>query len=408
MSPARVPSMNDNPSASRPATDWRLVWLFSMTSWIVVWLLMCANTLVYLRERELPIPWVRFGVMGAEYGLWGLLSPVALWFIWRRPLSRGGWRQTLPYQLAGWVVAAGAFALVLQGVRYVLSGALDEPEIYTPLSLVSFSRTYLNAFLAYLDVLLAGHAVYYARDARSKQVRASKLEARLAEAQLDVLRMQLHPHFLFNTLNTISALMHRDLRAADRMLALLGDLLRDSFEKISAQEVSLKQELGFLEKYLEIEKTRFRDRLAVETVVDPGVLDAEVPNLVLQPLVENAIRHGIARRREPGRIRVEAYRDGARLEIRIKDNGPGLPAEGPIGSRGVGLANTQARLRQLYGPDHRFELLSPTEGGLEVAMSIPLRTHGPLPRREAQAQDQEPPVAVEAAPVAPAGAPVVP
>jgi signal transduction histidine kinase len=362
-------------TAARPATHWRLVWIFSLASWLVVWLLMCANTLVYLRERELPIPWTRFGGMFAEYALWGLLSPVALWFMWRHPLSRGNWKASVPYQLAGWVVAAGVFALLLQGVRYGLSLALDEPELYTPLGLVSFSRTYLNAFLAYLDVLLAGHAIHYARDARSKQVRASRLEARLAEAQLDVLRMQLHPHFLFNTLNTISALMHRDLRAADRMLALLGDLLRDSFEKIKAQEVTLKQELGFLEKYLEIEKTRFRDRLIVETAVDPLVLDAEVPNLILQPLVENAIRHGIARRREPGRIRLEAFRDQDRLELRVKDNGPGLPGEGATGSRGgVGLANTQARLRQLYGTAHRFELITPDDGGVEVALSIPLRT----------------------------------
>jgi LytS/YehU family sensor histidine kinase len=174
--------------------------------------------------------------------------------------------------------------------------------------------------------------------------------------------------------------MHQDVRAADRMLALLGDLLRDSFEKIEAQEVTLKQELGFLEKYLEIEKTRFRDRLIVETAVDPQVLDAEVPNLILQPLVENAIRHGIARRREPGRIRLEAFRDQDRLELRVKDNGPGLPSEGATGSRGgVGLANTQARLRQLYGASHRFELITPREGGVEVALSIPLRTLGPSP-----------------------------
>jgi signal transduction histidine kinase len=377
--------MTDNATAPRPGPPWRLVWLFSIASWLVVWLLMCANTLVYLRERELPIPWTTFGSMLAEYGLWGLLSPVALWFIWRRPLARGSLKTSVPYQIAGWVVAAGVFALLLQAVRFGLSEALGEPELFKP-TLVAFSRSYLNAFLAYLDVLLAGHAIHYARDARSKQLRASKLEVRLAEAQLDVLRMQLHPHFLFNTLNTISALMHRDVRAADRMLALLGDLLRDSFEKISAQEVSLKQELGFLEKYLEIEKTRFRDRLTVETAVDPVVLDAEVPNLLLQPLVENAIRHGIARRRAPGRIRLEAFRDGDRLELRVKDDGPGLPAEGPVGSRGgVGLSNTQARLRQLYGSAHRFELLTPDEGGVEVVLSIPWRTVGSATANAAEA-----------------------
>jgi two-component system, LytTR family, sensor kinase len=387
---------------ARTTTNWRLVWLFSIASWTVLWLLMCAQSLVYFRENQLPVPWIKFVAWFLEVaGLWGLASPLTLWYIWKRPLTRADWRRSLPYQVAGWIVIPALLTLPLQLARFGLSRALDAPDLYTPLNLLSFSRLYLNAFLAYLDVLLAGLAIYYARDARSKQLRASKLEARLAEAQLDVLRMQLHPHFLFNTLNTVSALMHRDVQAADRMLALLGDLLRDSFEKIGAQEVSLKQELGFLEKYLEIEKTRFRDRLSVETDIDPETLDAEVPNLMLQPLVENAIRHGIARRREAGHIRLAAWRDGDRLELRVRDNGPGLLSEGELAGRsGVGLANTQARLRQLYGAAHRFELLAPETGGLEVVLSIPFKLRGgparPVqPVEEAQAQ----PAALAAAPV---------
>jgi two-component system, LytTR family, sensor kinase len=373
-------------------TNWRLVWLFSIASWTVLWLLMCVQSLVYFRENQLPVPWIKFFSWFLEVaGLWGLASPATLWYIWKRPLTRADWRKSLPYQLAGWIVIPALLTLPLQLFRFAASRAIDAPDLYSPLSLLSFSRFYLNAFLAYLDVLLAGLAIYYARDARSKQLRASKLEARLAEAQLDVLRMQLHPHFLFNTLNTVSALMHRDVQAADRMLALLGDLLRDSFEKIGAQEVSLQQELGFLEKYLEIEKTRFRDRLTVETEVDPETLDAEVPNLMLQPLVENAIRHGIARRREAGHIRLAAWRDGDRLELRVRDNGPGLSSEGELlGRSGVGLANTEARLRQLYGDGHRFELLAPETGGLEVVLSIPFKLRGgparsvqPIERSEA-------------------------
>jgi signal transduction histidine kinase len=367
---------------SRPGTDWRLVWLFSIASWTVLWVLMCVQSLVYFRENHLPVPWIRFVAWFIEVaGLWGLASPVTLWYIWKRPLTGADWKKSLPYQIAGWIVIPALLTLPLQLARFVASRAIDAPELYAPLSLLSFSRFYLNAFLAYLDVLLAGLAIYYARDARSKQLRASKLEARLAEAQLDALRMQLHPHFLFNTLNTVSALMHRDIQAADRILALLGDLLRDSFEKISDQEVSLKQELGFLEKYLEIEQTRFRDRLSVETEIDPETLDAEVPNLMLQPLVENAIRHGIARRREAGHIRLAAWRDGDRLELRVRDNGPGLSSEGELAGRGgVGLSNTQARLRQLYGATHRFELLAPDTGGLEVVLSIPFKLRIGPPR----------------------------
>jgi two-component system LytT family sensor kinase len=370
---------------SSTTTNWRLVWLFSIASWSVIWLLMCGQSLVYFRENHLPVPWIKFVSWFLETpGLWGLASPLTLWYIWKRPLTRADWKKSLPYQIAGWIVIPALLTLPLQLARLGASRAIDAPELYSPLSLLSFSRLYLNAFLAYLDVLLAGLAIYYARDARSKQLRASKLEARLAEAQLDVLRMQLHPHFLFNTLNTVSALMHRDIQAADRMLALLGDLLRDSFEKIGAQEVSLKQELGFLEKYLEIEKTRFRDRLSVETDIDPETLDAEVPNLMLQPLVENAIRHGIARRREAGHIRLAAWRDGDRLELRVRDNGPGLSSEGELlGRSGVGLSNTQARLRQLYGAAHRFELLAPESGGLEVVLSIPFKLRS-VPARAVQ------------------------
>jgi signal transduction histidine kinase len=359
--------------STRTTTHWRLVWVFSVASWFVLWALMCVQSLVYFRENHLPVPWTRFASWFLEVaGLWGLASPPCLYYIWKRPLTRSDWRMSLLHQLLGWIVIPALLVGPLQLARFALSEAIAAPELYSPLTALSFSRLYLNVFLAYLDVILAGHAIYYARDARSRQVQATALEARLAMAQLDVLRMQLHPHFLFNTLNTISALMHRDLAAADRMLALLGDLLRDSFEKISAQEVSLKQELGFLEKYLEIEKTRFRDRLTVETEVDPEVLDAEVPNLVLQPLVENAIRHGIARRREAGHIRLRAWRDGDRLELRVRDNGPGLPSEGELRG-GVGLSNTRTRLRQLYGGAHRFELVCPEKGGLEVVLSIPFK-----------------------------------
>ena len=384
--------MPEDKSFSRTTTDWRLVWLFSLASWSVLWLLMCAQSLVYFRENDLPVPWIKFVAWFLEVaGLWGFASPLALWYIWKRPLTRADWRQSLPYQIAGWVVIPLLLAAPLQLSRFVASRALDAPDLYAPLTLLSFSRLYLNAFLAYLDVLLAGLAIYYAREARSRQLRASKLEARLAEAQLDVLRMQLHPHFLFNTLNTVSALMHKDVHAADRMLALLGDLLRDSFEKIADQEVSLKQELGFLEKYLEIEKTRFQDRLSVETEIDPETLDAEVPNLVLQPLVENAIRHGVSRRREAGHIRLAAWRDGDRLELRVRDNGPGLSAEGELpGGSGVGLSNTQARLRQLYGAAHRFELLAPDTGGLEVVLSIPFKLRGGPARAVRPLEEVEP------------------
>lgn len=365
------------PAAAR-SHRWRLIWLFSFASWLGVWLLATAQSYIYFRSKALPLPWPKFTVSLYECLFWGLLSPGILWYSWRIPLTGARWRTALPFHILAWLVVCAAFVGPMQMGRLLISRAMAEPDLYQPLTLAVFFRLWVSELFAYIDPFLVAQAVHFARESRAKQLRTSQLEARLAEAQLQVLRMQLHPHFLFNTLHTISALMHKDVRAADRMLALLGDLLRDSFDKIGAQEVSLKQELGFLDRYLEIERTRFRDRLVVETDVDPETLDAEVPNLILQPLVENAIRHGVERRLDAGRIGLSARRAGERLVMKIRDDGPGLPSETELALRGgVGLANTQARLAQLYGPAQRFDLVNRPEGGLEVVLSIPFKLHPP-------------------------------
>jgi LytS/YehU family sensor histidine kinase len=186
--------------------------------------------------------------------------------------------------------------------------------------------------------------------------------------------MQLQPHFLFNTLHAISALMHRDVAAADRMIARLSELLRMSLDTASEQEVSLSRELEFIRPYLDIERNRFGDRLAVEMKIDPEALDAQVPNLVLQPLVENAIRHGISNRAAAGRIEIHATRLNGDVVLRVSDDGPGMPAGGAESLKlGVGLNNTRARLEHLYGGDFRFELGNASTGGFEVHVTIPYR-----------------------------------
>jgi len=188
--------------------------------------------------------------------------------------------------------------------------------------------------------------------------------------------MQLHPHFLFNTLHSISALVHKNADAADKMIARLGDFLRLTLENSGAQEVSLQEELEFLKCYLEIERIRFEDRLSVQLAIDPEALDARLPNLILQPIVENAIRHGISRRTSAGRIEIEAHRLNGTLQVQVTDNGPGLASDsnsGTIVKAGVGLANTQARLKQLYGDRHRLDLSNATSGGLTVILEIPFR-----------------------------------
>jgi two-component system, LytTR family, sensor kinase len=215
-------------------------------------------------------------------------------------------------------------------------------------------------------------AVFYRRELRKREIIAIQLEERLVCAEIQALDMQLHPHFLFNALQAISTMIYTDAETADRMIARLGDLLRLALDNMGEMEVPLKHELDFLERYLEIERTRFDDRLTVRMDIDPEALNARVPNLLLQPLVENAIRHGIAACKDKGRIEIRAQRRDDMLELRVRDNGPGLPENKKLSLReGIGLSNARARLRQLHGSRHRFDLRNAKGGGLVVSLSIP-------------------------------------
>jgi LytS/YehU family sensor histidine kinase len=226
--------------------------------------------------------------------------------------------------------------------------------------------------MTYWALVGFSHALNSHRESQEQRVTAAQLEARLAEARLQSLQSQLHPHFLFNTLHTISALMHRDTEAADEMLARLSDLLRLSLDRTGTQQVTLKEEIDFVGKYLDIERTRFGDRLQVLVDIDPETLDASVPNLILQPIVENALKHGIARQIGGGQVRIRAARDRDELVLLVRDTGPGLPAAKLTAlNTGVGLRNTRSRLEELFPSRHRFEFHEPAEGGLAVEIRIP-------------------------------------
>ena len=242
--------------------------------------------------------------------------------------------------------------------------------------MMQFGKSIPLNILTYWAVVGVCYFLDYYRRFRERELRASRLENQLTQAQLQVLKMQLHPHFLFNTLHAISALVYKNPKAADKMISLLSDLLRLGLESSGLQEVPLKEELEFLKIYLEIEKTRFQDRLKVNIDIDPETLDAMVPNLILQPLVENAIRHGIAPLRRGGKIEIRSTRRGGRLLIHIDDNGKGIEegAETANGN-GIGLANTQERLRQMYGENHRFLLRNGENGGALVLLDIPFRLY---------------------------------
>lgn len=307
---------------------------------------------------------------------WFLLTPLVLLLARRFPLERGAWRVRLLVHLAGGAVVATAHIAIYISVLFVSATVL---KINHPPFAAAFRNQFIYSFhadfLTYWALIGLNQAVDYYRRYRERELRAALLETSLAHAQLDALKMQLHPHFLFNTLNSISVLMAEDVTAARRMLTSLSDLLRASLENVGSHEISLKEELEFLKHYLEIEQTRFQDRLTVRLQIEPQTLDASVPNLILQPLVENAIRHGIAPHAGPGVIEIHATRLNGMVELRVADNGPGLGKAAPERLlKGIGLSNTEARLQQLYGEAHRFCLDDQPGVGLTVTITIPFRS----------------------------------
>lgn len=266
---------------------------------------------------------------------------------------------------------AGLSQLLLSSVGNGWSGAWTQ---FTWL----LSKTTDFDLLIYLGVVGVDAALRSARKVREEAVRASRLEAQLAQAQLHLLRSQLRPHFLFNTLHAISTLMHRDVDAADRMVGQLSELLRASLERDGRHEIPLREELALLTPYLDIERTRFSDRLQVDVEVAVDIQDALVPPLLLQPLVENAIRHGIAPRRGPGQVLVRVERSGERLSLEVRDDGVGPPSTDTDGLReGIGLGSTRARLERLYGSGHTLTWGAQAPRGFVVSLSLPYRTARP-------------------------------
>ena len=291
-----------------------------------------------------------------------------------------------PFDATGWLRALAAHALAAIGFSIIhLVGMLCVRALLWPgrMFIASGSwtsavqRSYLMnldwALMTYSTIVGLSYALGYYRESQARAVRAAHLEARLAEARLKTLEAELHPHFLFNTLHAISTLVHTQPDSADRMISRLSDLLRITFSRSGAACVPLHEELAFLQKYLEIEQTRFQDRLTVEYEIDPGTLDAEVPRLILQPLVENAIKHGVAPRTGPGMVSIASRLDGSQLCLTVRDNGVGLSGGARASLHdGVGLSNTRNRLECLYGAAHALDFVESGQG-LTVEMRLPFR-----------------------------------
>jgi len=311
----------------------------------------------------------------------GLLAIGALWFCGKNRLEPGKTRR--------WLFAHLATACVFSALYVTITSwwVAGERSVLHPEKILTFSYVlkrmgihyFVMNLIVYWLVVFGYVGWHYYQRYCEREVQAAELKRELVEAKLNALRMQLNPHFLFNTLHAISALIHEDPEVADRMVARLSELLRLSLDQTRPQEVPLSEELDFLDRYLEIECTRFGDRLKIEKQVEPQIQSAMVPFLLLQPLVENAVRHGIEPREKTGHIAIVARRNNGMLELRVRDDGAGLPlTAGAPARQGVGLSNTQSRLRHLYGERFKFELADLSGGGLEARITIPYSTNATL------------------------------
>ena len=342
--------------------------LLIFAAWASVVLLFACQWYAYDAAHGFADPFVFY--LGWSCYLWGVLTPFAVWLAWRHPISSGTWMHAIAFHLAISVLFT-TVQLSIEAWIAVLRAGGSWP-------LFAAVRHYLTqhgqvGLMTYWLVLVATHFYRVYDQARTRQLRAAQLEARLAEVQIENLRAQLHPHFLFNTLQAAATLIHEDPGGAEDILLRLSDLLHISLDEMRTQEIRVEREIEFLEHYIAIQQRRFGDRLRFELQIDPNVVDCAVPTLVLQPLVENAIRHGIAKSREKDVVTVRVFRDGKHLRLEVANMASTLDdAPERLLPRGVGLSNTQGRLAQLYGEDQSLTLFNLKPRGVCVRLSIPL------------------------------------
>jgi sensor histidine kinase YesM len=308
-----------------------------------------------------------------DWYVWAFLSIPIAWMARRFPPEAGvSWR-TAGIHLFSALAFSFAYILVRACVGQVHSWVIQEyvsfGEIFQPLLV----RTFPFNLLIYGVIISVSHALDYYRKYHERTVQALELEKHLTEARLQSLLRQLKPHFLFNALNGVASLMYSDVAAAERMLIRLADLLRLTMTQSGEALTPLRDEVAFLGHYLEIEQIRFRDRISVEFKFDDNTLDAKIPSMLLQPLAENSIRHGIEPRSRKGSLVLGAAREGGDLILSVVDDGRGLPEGGPR-REGIGISNTRARHAELYADPHRFEIVNQPSGGVRVTIRIPFST----------------------------------
>jgi signal transduction histidine kinase len=358
--------------------------VFAVATPLAIFSTLQAIRLATLNRGSTNVPELRLLILNTAY--WyvpALLTPTVFRLAHR--LRDGGW--PWPRLIATHVLLALCFSLThcaaMMAVHFGIYLATYDGKApfdwWTLMSQRIFLQNLDWSLMVYSTIVGLSYALAYYRESQMRALKQSQLETRLVEARLRTLEAELHPHFLFNTLHAISSLVHTNPDAADRMISRLSDLLRITFDRAGSPGVSLQEELEFLQKYLEIEQTRFHDRLTVRFDIDPDTLDAEVPRLILQPLVENAIKHGVSPKPGDGLVQIRAQRHGDRLWMEVSDNGVGLTAGARAKLRsGVGLSNTRDRLDVMYGPAHSIEF-SDGAKGLAVRLEIPFHRSPPTP-----------------------------
>ena len=315
-------------------------------AWALVALYFCWMNIFLAPLRQLLV----FNV--AHFGLWALLG-LALRPLMRRVPMRLHWKPWLFHLVLG--AASTMLVITLGHVIFFAFGGMRGPSSLWAIAQVAFRNCFHLALVTYFGMLTVVQVFDASARARAESLRASQQQAACVRAQLDALKIQLQPHFLFNTLHAIGSLMHYDVDTAERMLNRLSELLRMSLQETGNDTISLRRELDFLEAYVEIEKIRFEHRLAVSWDVPPSLHGAAIPAFILQPLVENAIKHGVAPRAAGGRIAIRAIAARGELLLEVEDDAPSAsPARRGFG---IGLANTRSRLEAIYGAGQRFELL---------------------------------------------------
>jgi two-component system, LytTR family, sensor kinase len=357
------------------------VWLFvALAATLTIWQL--------YRSTEVTMKFsTTFWVELSQILTYAPLTPFVYTLATLFPIRRNNWKQrAMVYLAAGMLFcichialrSLSPYAIYQPKTRDWTSAVWDSHTHHLSVQWDSLRRLFWNNIVdditgTFVPIVLIAHALSYYRKFRDRELRATQLESQLVKAHLQSLKSQLQPHFLFNTMHSISALMLTDVPAADRMITRLADLLRMNLESAGTQITTLHRELEFVNCYLEIERVRFEERLTVVYAIAPETLDAQVPLLLLQPLIDNAVKHGISHMTSGGEVRISSLISNGDLKLEVRDNGPGFSMTGSKDRGcGLGLKVTRQRLEKLYGENQSLELASHPEGGVSVAVTIPL------------------------------------